>query len=458
MSQGKVWYVVMDGKAEGPHTEEEIRENLGSGKLSYADLVFKPGLSRWVPVAECKEFERRTEKEPNKKENSAVNLSIPEADDSSEKGWILLCKQKGSDGKGHYVQSGPFTTNQVKRKLERREVKFTDYIWFKGYKQWQLISTISDFDRRSEPEEGSLGIPQMAGNPVSSDNIPTMVAPKPSAVPSSSPPPPSANDEENENTRDNLDKYLAPARKKSRKKLAIAGVGATFGLALTWAALNAYKETAPSKIEVRKVANNPSVATGKTPPSTAGAQAVNPEMENRLPKKPSVLKVVSLKTSSDHPQVILESDLPGGTPIEVHLVAKAGYILKYPSFDMTKKLSVVAGQLPSVDFSKDQLPPGDYTLTISGGDLETSAPFNVGERNADFQKRLKAFQAQVNGQRKKERGGGLTMASNLFQEAITTSRPSTEKTRASATEASKKEMDHCFKNLEERLRTTNKYS
>jgi len=427
MSQSKVWYVVMDGKAEGPHTEDEIRDNLKVGKLSYADLVFKPGLSRWVPVAECNEFERRNDEANAVRESTANQIMVPETVESAEKGWIILTKQKNEQGKSHYIQSGPFTTNQVKRKLEKSELKYTDHIWFKGYKSWQVINTIADFERRTDPVKGSTGIiPKMSESKPASTEMATVVAPSksftaPASIASSplstpanlqahvsAPIQEEAKDTDEEDTRSNLDKYLAPAlRKGNRRKLAIAGVGTIFGLALTYAAINAYKENSS---DIRKVASVKSVVSQHAtavpvPPSPSTAQAINPELENRPAKKPSILKIVALKTSSEHPQVVLESDLPGGTEIDVHVTARAGSILKYPTFEISKKVTVVSGQLPSIDFSKDQLPWGDYVLSVNGGDLSVTTPFSVGERNTDFQKRLKSFQAQVASQRKKEREG-----------------------------------------------------
>jgi hypothetical protein len=422
MSQSKIWYVVMDGKAEGPHTEDEIRDNLKVGKLSYADLVFKPGLSRWVPVAECGEFERRTDDKKAGGESTANQINIPEAGEPTEKGWIILTKQKNDQGKSHYIQSGPFTTNQVKRKLEKDELKYTDHIWFKGYKSWQVISAIADFERRTEPLEPSPGIPKMSAGDIAPEDMATVIAPSPLAAATANDPsaPAKTKAEDDENTRNNLDKYLAPALKKTnRRKIGIAMTGATLGIALTYAALNAYKENSDA---VRKVASVKTVVPARAsavpaPPSHATTQAINPELENRPPKKPSILKIVSLKTSTDHPQVVLESDLPGGTEINVHVKARAGSILKYPSYDLAKKLTVIAGQLPSIDFTKDQLPWGDYTLSVAGGDLSVTAPFSIGERTTEFQKRLKTFQAQVALQRKKEKSGltdGLSFVSRSY--------------------------------------------
>ena len=33
------------------------------------------------------------------------------------------------EGKSHFIQSGPYTSDQIKRKLGRDEAKYTDHVW-----------------------------------------------------------------------------------------------------------------------------------------------------------------------------------------------------------------------------------------------------------------------------------------------------------------------------------------
>ncbi len=422
MTQSRIWYVVIDSKADGPHTRDEIQGFLESGKLGYSDLAFKPGLSKWMPLAQCGEFERRSDDPAGLSESTAKGIVIPEAAESEDKGWITLTKQKNSEGKNYYIQSGPHATEQVRKKLEKGELQYTDHIWFKGYKTWQVIGSISDFDRRNEHIPTSAGAPKLAadsdpkvaendltksnlvkndlGKDLTKNNLAQNDLAKSALAQNDSP--------KDDLAQNDLDRYLAPPLKKANhKKILIASVGASLGIALTYAALNVYKEGSEVPRKTASVKGNvpPAVPTSPEPPSRVTAQAVNPEFENRLPKKASVLKIVTLKTDSERPQVVLETDLPGGAEINVQVSARAGSILKYPSFDLTKKITVVEGQLPSVDFSKDLLPWGDYTLKVSSGELAVVAPFSIGERNPDFEKRLQLFQKQVATQRKKEKMG-----------------------------------------------------
>jgi len=52
----KIWYVVVNGKAEGPFSEHEMKDRVHSGQTSPEDFVFKPGLPNWVPLKNCTEL------------------------------------------------------------------------------------------------------------------------------------------------------------------------------------------------------------------------------------------------------------------------------------------------------------------------------------------------------------------------------------------------------------------
>ena len=116
MDNPKIWYAVIDGKADGPHEEQTIRQWLTTGKLNYSDLVFRSGLTRWVNVAECKEFERRgTDRVMSE---TVAKFEVP-ADEGEKLGWIALVKHGEVEGKHHYIQSGPYTAEQIHEKLKK---------------------------------------------------------------------------------------------------------------------------------------------------------------------------------------------------------------------------------------------------------------------------------------------------------------------------------------------------
>lgn len=139
----KVWYVVIDGKANGPFAEEEVKQKLDEKTITYTDLVFRHGFARWVPVAECAEFERRGDDFGTR---TVDQLNLPT--DESEAGWTVLVKQTTKDGHNHYIQSGPLTAQVIREKLAKGELKYNDHGWKSGFDSWVALGDIGDFDRR----------------------------------------------------------------------------------------------------------------------------------------------------------------------------------------------------------------------------------------------------------------------------------------------------------------------
>jgi hypothetical protein len=129
---------------------------------------------------------------------------------------------------------------------------------------------------------------------------------------------------------------------------------------------------------------------------------VNPEVENPTGQA-KVLKIVSLKGSTEHPQLAMETDLPGGSPLHIEITARPGAILKYPSFKLVKDIAIQPGSMPSVDLSSDKLQAGDYLVSVEGGNLTAQSPFSVGVHDEAFAKALGDFKKKVAVQQKKER-------------------------------------------------------
>lgn len=50
------WYYSKNGTQLGPVEESELRAKLGSGEISAADLVWKDGMTDWLPAAKVAEF------------------------------------------------------------------------------------------------------------------------------------------------------------------------------------------------------------------------------------------------------------------------------------------------------------------------------------------------------------------------------------------------------------------
>lgn len=52
-----MWFFELNGSQHGPETTEQIRLRLRNGELSAATLVWREGLSDWIPLAQNPEFQ-----------------------------------------------------------------------------------------------------------------------------------------------------------------------------------------------------------------------------------------------------------------------------------------------------------------------------------------------------------------------------------------------------------------
>lgn len=52
----KAWHVAVNGKQEGPYTQQEVSDRIGSGQLSRKASVFGPGMTEWAPITSHNEF------------------------------------------------------------------------------------------------------------------------------------------------------------------------------------------------------------------------------------------------------------------------------------------------------------------------------------------------------------------------------------------------------------------
>lgn len=129
------WYFYLDGsQAIGPVLEKDIEERIRQKKIEAYDLVFKDGEAHWRPAVDFVGFR-------------PVFAEIMKRRLPQEDVWIVLKKPKKdrsrrSDG---FKTIGPFSSQEMRDKLDAGEVEYTDYIWKQGLSQWVRIALVPDF-------------------------------------------------------------------------------------------------------------------------------------------------------------------------------------------------------------------------------------------------------------------------------------------------------------------------
>lgn len=126
------WYFVDDGKACGPLGEEEVLAAVEEGRLGPLDLIFQEGSEKWLPARDVDEFREI--------------FRAKDQDVDAQPTWVLLRKKPKAQGAG-YVQSGPFSSNELREKIEAGEVDYSDFVWKEGMKAWRKLIDSKEFKK-----------------------------------------------------------------------------------------------------------------------------------------------------------------------------------------------------------------------------------------------------------------------------------------------------------------------
>ena len=72
----KVWFYESHGKRLGPFDEEEIRELIQSGKITYGTLVWKQGMKEWKLIEDTELIKYLSEVSPPPLKGQSVNNTV----------------------------------------------------------------------------------------------------------------------------------------------------------------------------------------------------------------------------------------------------------------------------------------------------------------------------------------------------------------------------------------------
>lgn len=150
------WLYKKNGKSLGPVNEDDILKLIEEDILDLDDLVCRQGEPDWASIRSFECFNRRKERA----ENLHQFVELPESQEEEEfdnSSWVLL-KKKVKSKQTKFIQSGPFSTEKLLKKIISGEANFSDYVWKKGMTQWKRVGSVEAFDRRDKDDgEETLG-------------------------------------------------------------------------------------------------------------------------------------------------------------------------------------------------------------------------------------------------------------------------------------------------------------
>ena len=124
------WYFHRDLKPQGPLSLAEMRAKILKGEVGPSDLVMNEEIGEWKPALEWKIFEASLF--PALQGQNTVPAGNVPAE------WILLRE----------VQEGPFSTEDLRQMIQKKQITGQHYIWKTGLSGWVQVKDRPEF--RSE--------------------------------------------------------------------------------------------------------------------------------------------------------------------------------------------------------------------------------------------------------------------------------------------------------------------
>lgn len=130
-----LWHYAVDGEKFGPVTSSELRRQVLQKKLKPTDLVWKTGLSEWIPASKIKGLfdpPTRSHAKDRRPESAGedAEAEIPEVRTRSQQSRTLVRSWDSDDEEGELVEV-PRKRKKKKRKSTAREPENYAGFWFR---------------------------------------------------------------------------------------------------------------------------------------------------------------------------------------------------------------------------------------------------------------------------------------------------------------------------------------
>lgn len=415
-----LFYYLEGQKTQGPAETSELIQRIIEGRLHALDLIYLEGDSKWRSVAEFEVFAQ------------ALNQAAERLRQESQ--WVLLTKKSPERGKG-YIQSGPFSTTVLHERLLSGIVRYTDYVWKKGMKEWRRIGEVEEF--RPKQQEDLVGTstnilfetPPFPSEPAESllknvGRVPSAppVEPVPEeagtedltqpAVRIIEEPKPVSKPERKIETQTDLkvDKpSRAPTirppekRKTETNSLSLFLIWGSCSLVVfatgyyLWSAyrLDGVMAPAPPEAAPTVVASGPVVAPANS--AQRAAEASRPEAPPPEPIRPATYVRVQLSDlKGEHPNLIVTSDSNAPElPLQLLFTGQSGHVLDRFSVHRRFSRLLIKGR-NEFSLRGFRLPDGELNVRVEvGPGIVDERPFFLGMMDQKYRDRMRAHKKQM---------------------------------------------------------------
>ena len=136
------WYVQRDGKASGPFSIDDLKNQVKQGLLLGHDLVYSEGTEGWKRAFDFPQLAAEIFSE--ERVSFTRLFTLPRAEEGTAEDWIVLIRFE--EGRGwRFSQEGPYSTERVRELLKDKKAKPSDHVWKKGFEKWVPIYLRDEF-------------------------------------------------------------------------------------------------------------------------------------------------------------------------------------------------------------------------------------------------------------------------------------------------------------------------
>lgn len=446
MASSLQWYLQRDGKASGPYSLDDLRDQVRQGLLLGHDLVFQEGAEAWKRAFDWPELASEIFSEER---TSFTRLfTLPRSAAAPPEDWIVLLRFEEPDGL-RFKQEGPYSTDQVRELLQSGKMKPSDHLWRKGYPAWVAVYMEPDFspslwNLKSEsapllksvveapeqkpvvttpepvlavepavsakPSLASLSVhpPEMPSHPAEDEDLSDAVtASGVMPVPSVAPPAPSSQvfPPQEFTTSAKVEFSPTPLPSPPRRSLRFVGMGAALAvLAILGAGYykrDAWLSKSGRPWILHTSQNSPEASDVLSGEDEAATQVSAPKVE--VPQAPTPAPVAEATPAPSAPpaparQVIWSYSLAGlsKNPVVVMITGYSGRVLQVQALNLRVSLDAPQNGRLDLDPRDYKLPEGEFLVQIfQNGKLLVRDDKSTVEDPEKFAKKIRDHRKQI---------------------------------------------------------------
>ncbi|MDR2782847.1 MAG: DUF4339 domain-containing protein [Treponema sp.] len=141
------YYIAVNGYPDGPYSIEEMRQKLQRGQIGQRSLVWKEDMLQWAAMSAVPEFSALfTPASPASE--AAPSSATPQTAQAAQTPQQQGSPQQLAQVKYHVavngLSTGPFTFEEVKKKVQSGQLVRTTQVWKSGMMQWVSAGAIAE--------------------------------------------------------------------------------------------------------------------------------------------------------------------------------------------------------------------------------------------------------------------------------------------------------------------------